>query len=456
MLLPQEIIRKKRAGAALSAAEIAFVVDGIVDGSISDAQLAALAMATCIKGMGTQETVDLTLAMRDSGAVLRWDELDLRGPVLDKHSTGGVGDLVSLVLAPLVAACGGVVPMISGRGLGHTGGTQDKLDAIPGYCSTPDLATFRRVVQQCGCAIIGQTADLAPADKRLYAIRDLTATVDSSALITASILAKKLAAGLSVLVMDIKTGNGAVTPGLAAARELAASIVLTAAGAGIACAALLTDMSQPLAPCAGNATEVRAAMQYLRGDACPARLHQTVLALGTEMLMLGGLAQSALDAQLRLLDALHSGRAAEAFGRMCAALGGPADFVERYDAYLPPARLLRPVYAAGAEQGYVHAIDTRALGLAVLQLGGGRSHAGATPDYRVGLSRIAEVGQLLDSATPLALVHASDEAALEQASAALRAAFHCSASAPAKPPQILECLRAPDQFNNQHRPDEAA
>lgn len=440
MLLPQEIIRKKRDGAELSAQEIAAFVAGMCDGSVSDAQSAAWAMAIFFKGMSAQECAQLTLAMRDSGQILRWDDLDLHGPVLDKHSTGGVGDLVSLVLAPMVAACGGVVPMISGRGLGHTGGTQDKLDAIPGYCSTPDLASFRRVVQDCGFAIIGQTSELAPADKRLYAIRDVTATVDSVPLITASILSKKMAAGLSILVMDIKTGNGAVTPELAAARRLAASIVDTAGSAGMTCSALITDMSQPLAPSAGNAPEMRVAMRYLRGDACPARLHQTVLALGTEMLVLGGLAENALDAQMRLLDALHSGRAAASFGRMCAALGGPVDFVEHFDAILPQARLVRPVYAEPAPAGraYVGAIDCRALGLAVLQLGGGRRHIADLPDHGVGLSRIAELGQALDAGVPLAYVHANTEAGLEQASAMVRAAFQLSDTAPARPPQIIE------------------
>lgn len=438
MLLPQELIRKKRDGDTFSSEEISAIVGGMCDGSMSDAHLAAWAMATYFKGMSAQECVALTVAMRDSGQVLRWDDLDLRGPVLDKHSTGGVGDLVSLVLAPMVTACGGVVPMISGRGLGHTGGTQDKLDAIPGYCSTPDLARFQRVVQQCGCAIIGQTGELAPADKRLYAIRDVTATVDSIPLITASILSKKMAAGLSMLVMDIKTGNGAVTPGLAAARRLAHSIVDTAASTGLECSALITDMSQPLAPSAGNAVELREAMRYLRGDACPARLHQTVLALGAEMLLLGRLADSALDAQVRLLDALHSGRAAEVFGRMCAALGGPQDFVEKFDACLPQASLQRPVYAGASAVGrYVSEIDCRALGMAVLKLGGGRCDVDDMPDHRVGLSQIAERGQALSADVPLAYVHASTEASLQLAATMVRDAFRFSDTPPAKISQLF-------------------
>ncbi|MDE2428702.1 MAG: thymidine phosphorylase [Burkholderiales bacterium] len=445
MQLPQELIRKKRQGLSLSVEDIAEFVRGISDGCWSDAQLAAFAMATCFQGMNEAECVALTLAMRDSGTVLRWDDLDLPGPVMDKHSTGGVGDLVSLVLAPMIVACGGVVPMISGRGLGHTGGTQDKLDAIPGYCSTPGLAQFRRVVQECGMAIIGQTADLAPADKRLYAIRDQTATVDAVALITASILSKKLAAGVSVLVMDIKTGNGAVTPDISAARELAYSIVNTASGAGLACSALMTDMSQPLAPSAGNATELRDAMRYLRGEHCPARLHQTVLALGAEMLMLGQLADTPLEAQVRLADALHSGQAAQIFGRMCSALGGPTDFVERYDHYLPQARLIAPVFAT-AEQGearYISHIDTRALGLCVVRLSS-RPQAGTAPDASVGLSQIAELGQALPADQPLAYVHANDAAALEQAKLDVCAAFDFSASPPARINQLGQCYRAHD------------
>lgn len=462
MILAQELIRKKRAGLSLDPQEIFDLVTGMVDGSISDAQLGAFCMATCFQGMTADEAAALTLAMRDSGTVLRWDDMDLPGPVMDKHSTGGVGDLVSLVLAPMVAACGGVVPMISGRGLAHTGGTQDKLEAIPGYCSTPDLSRFRHVVRDCGMAIIGQTADLAPADRRLYAIRDVTATVDSLPLITASILSKKFAAGLATLVMDIKCGNGAQTPEVRQAQELALSIIQTARSAGMMCSALLTDMNQPLAPSVGNATEMSEALRYLRGDRCPQRLHQTVLALGSEMLLLGQLADNALDAQVRLLDALHSGKAAQVFARSCAALGAPVDLLENFEHHLPQAPLQRALYApvTTASRQYLNKIDTRMVGMAVLKLGAGRTQATDQLDLSVGLTQLAELGQPVDADTPLAVIHARDETGFAMASAMLLAAFELSEQVVARPPQIRQTLRADLQatdglhnrhYNNQHK-----
>ncbi|BBB58369.1 thymidine phosphorylase [Undibacterium sp. KW1] len=436
MLLAQELIRKKRAGLALDQAEIQALVTGMVDGSITDAQLGAFCMATCFQGMTAAEGAALTLAMRDSGNVLRWDEMDLPGPVVDKHSTGGVGDLVSLVLAPMVVACGGIVPMISGRGLAHTGGTQDKLEAIPGYCTTPDLARFRRVVRDCGMAIIGQTADLAPADKRLYAIRDVTATVDSLPLITASILSKKFAAGLDALVMDIKCGNGAQTPELAQAQALAKNIIDTANAAGMACSALITDMSQPLAPSIGNALEVTAALSYLRTDTCPQRLHQTVLALGTEMLVVAGLAENALEAQVRLLDALHSGKAAQVFEKSCAALGAPPDLLANHARYLPQAKLRQPVFAPAGM--YLNSMDTRAIGMLALQLS---TTAHGKQDASTGLSQLAELGQRMEADTPLAMIHAVDEDSLSMASKRLLAACTFGETAAPRPQQIRQSMR---------------
>ncbi|MBI3727208.1 MAG: thymidine phosphorylase [Burkholderiales bacterium] len=436
MFLAQELIRKKRAGQTLDQQEIQALVTGMVDGSISDAQLGAFCMATCFQGMTAAEGAALTLAMRDSGQVLCWDDLDLSGPVVDKHSTGGVGDLVSLVLAPMVAACGGIVPMISGRGLGHTGGTQDKLEAIPGYCTMPDLARFRRVVRDCGMAIIGQTADLAPADKRLYAIRDVTATVDSLPLITASILSKKFAAGLDALVMDIKCGNGAQTPELAQAQALAKNIITTANAAGMACFAMITDMSQPLAPSVGNALEIREALAYLRTDTCPQRLHQTVLALGTEMLMLAGLTENALEAQVRLLDALHSGKAAQVFERSCTALGGPADLLDNYASHLPQAKLQQPVFAPAGM--YLNAMDTRAIGLLALQLSTADK---GKKDASAGLCQMAELGQLMDSDIPLAIVHATDADSLALACKSLLAACTFGESASPRPQQLRQSMR---------------
>ena len=428
-MLPQEIIRQKREGGVLSAEAIRFMVEGLTDGSVSEGQVAAFAMAVFFRGMTRDEAVALTLAMRDSGNVLDWSELD--GPVVDKHSTGGVGDNVSLMLAPMVAACGVYVPMISGRGLGHTGGTLDKFDAIPGYKSQPDLPLFRKVVREVGTAVIGQTADLAPADKRLYAIRDVTATVESIPLITASILSKKLAAGLQGLVLDVKTGSGAFMATRAEARALAESLVQVANGAGVATTALITDMDEPLASAAGNAVEVRNAVDYLTGAARDARLHEVTVALAAEMLVTAGRVADAAEGRARAEAALASGQAAEIFGRMVAGLGGPTDFVERVGDYLPRAAVTRDVLAEG--EGHVSAIDTRAVGVAVIELGGGRRVASDTIDLSVGFTDLAGHGAKLDARTPLGRVHAKTEADADRAASLLRAAYRLGEKPAARP-----------------------
>jgi thymidine phosphorylase len=418
-MLPQEIIRAKREGEVLPSDAIRFMVEGLTSGAVSEGQVAAFAMAIFFRGMSRDEAVALTLAMRDSGSVLDWSHLD--GPVVDKHSTGGVGDNVSLMLAPAVAACGVFVPMISGRGLGHTGGTLDKFDAIPGYKSQPDLDLFRQVVKDCGTAVIGQTADLAPADKRLYAIRDVTATVESIPLITASILSKKLAAGLQGLVLDVKTGTGAFMASHADARALAKSLVEVANGAGVRTTALITDMNEPLASAAGNALEVRNAVHYLTDAARDARLHEITVALGAEMLITAGRADGVSAARDRIETAITSGRAAEVFGRMVAGLGGPTDFVERVDDYLPKATVVRDVLAKG--EGHVSAIDTRAVGISVIELGGGRRVASDPIDLSVGFSHLAGLGTRLDANTPLARIHARSDADADRVSELLRAAY---------------------------------
>ncbi|MEO6918314.1 MAG: thymidine phosphorylase [Collimonas sp.] len=434
MLLAQEIIRKKRNGAALGKEEIAFFVHGISNGSISDAQIAALAMAIYFNDMHLDERVAFTLAMRDSGQVLDWRSQDLPGPVLDKHSTGGVGDLVSLLLGPMIAACGGFVPMISGRGLGHTGGTLDKLEAIPGYNIAPDAEALRRLVRSNGVAIIGQTVQLAPADKRIYAVRDVTATVESVAMITASILSKKLSAGLDALVMDVKVGSGAFMPTMEKSIELADSIVAVGNGAGMRTAALLTDMSEALAPCAGNAIEVRCALDYLTGKSRPVRLHQVTLALAAQMLVLGKLAQDEEQARRKLTEALDSGQAAERFARMVATLGGPADLLERSGKYLAAAPLVLP--APAPHGGFVAACDCRALGMAVVGLGGGRRHPDQIIDSAVGLTQLAALGDTLSVGQPLAWVHARSDDAARQAIAAVQAAYAIGATRAADLPLI--------------------
>ncbi|MCE1234724.1 MAG: thymidine phosphorylase [Hyphomicrobiales bacterium] len=424
-MLPQELIRRKRDGGRLTDAEIVAMVAGLTDGSWSEGQVAAFAMAVVFRGLELSERVALTKAMRDSGTVLAWD---LPGPALDKHSSGGVGDDVSLMLAPMVAACGGFVPMISGRGLGHTGGTLDKLDSIPGYRTQPDNALFARVVREVGCAIIGQTADLAPADKRFYAIRDVTGTVESLDLITASILSKKLAAGLDGLVLDVKWGAGAFMGTLAEAQALAGSLVTVANGAGLPTRALVTDMNEPLAPFAGNGLEVGHAVDFLTRRRRDPRCEAVTVALGAEMLTLAGLAPSLEEAVLRLTATLDDGRAAEIFGRMVAALGGPVDFVEKAPTYLQAAPVARDVVAD--EEGFVEAIDARAIGVAVIELGGGRVKASDAIDPRVGFSDLAATGARVDRTTPIGRVHASSEAATDRAAAALRAAYRFGSAAP--------------------------
>jgi thymidine phosphorylase len=439
LFLPQEIIRKKRDKLALSAAEIGFFVRGITDGSVSEGQIAAFAMAVYFNGMPMNERVAFTLAMRDSGQVLEWRSLGLNGPVLDKHSTGGVGDVVSLALGPMIAACGGYVPMISGRGLGHTGGTMDKFDAIPGYCTKPDNERFRQVVKDVGVAIIGQTDALAPSDKRVYSIRDVTATVESVAMITGSILSKKLAAGLDALVMDVKVGSGAFMPDFEKSRDLASSIVSVGNGAGVRTSAVLTDMNESLCPSAGNALEVRLALDYLSGKSRPTRLHEVTLALCAEMLVLAGLAADLSSARRRLQQALDSGAAAERFARMVRALGGPSDLFERPDAHLEAAPVVLAVAAPHA--GYAMRCDCRALGMAVVSLGGGRTRPSDGIDYAVGLSELVALGEPVQAGQTLALVHARSESAARDAMRQVLAAYTLSEQPGAARPLIYETLR---------------
>lgn len=431
--LPQEIIRRKRDGAVLSGEEIAFMVKGLTAGSVTEGQVAAFAMATFFRGMTIDERVALTLAMRDSGTVLDWS--DLPGPALDKHSTGGIGDTVSLMLAPAIAACGGYVPMISGRGLGHTGGTLDKLDTVPGYKTQPDNALFRKVVKDVGCAVIGQTADLAPADKRVYSIRDVTGTVESIDLITASILSKKLAAGLTGLVLDVKTGTGAFMATLDESRALADSLVKVANGAGLPTIGLITDMNEPLGTAAGNALEVQLAVDFLTGKRIDPRMWDVTVALSAEMLVIGKLKPDYQSAKVAIEAAFTSGKAAEIFGRMVTALGGPADFVDKADSYLAKAPVVRPVFAPAS--GTIAAIDARAIGVAVVGLGGGRTRPQDPIDPAVGFSALAGLGESVGPDRPLGIVHAASDAAADAAAAALVAAYRLG-DKPVRGPSVIE------------------
>lgn len=440
-MLAQEIIRIKRDGGTLPRAQIEAFVRGLVDGAWSEGQAAAMAMAMFLKGLSREETIDLTRAMQRSGEVLDWSASQLHGPVLDKHSTGGVGDKVSLMLAPILAACGAVVPMISGRGLGHTGGTLDKFDSIPGYQTAPNLDTLRAALRAAGCAIIGQTPQLAPADRRLYAIRDVTATVESIPLITASILSKKLAAGLQGLVLDVKCGNGAFADSPEMALALAQSLVEVANGAGLPTRALVTDMNQVLGHAAGNALEVLEAVHFLRGEHRAPRLLQVTRLLCAEALQIGRLAADEAAALARVDAVLADGTALQHFARMVAALGGPADFCEHAVRHLPAAPVRVDVPAL--RSGWVHAKATRDIGLAVVELGGGRRRASDRIDPRVGFSDVVSLGQRVERGDPLARVHAASQADASAAVARLQQCIVIGDASP--PPSPLLIARLPEQ-----------
>lgn len=424
------IITKLRDREALLRAELDWFAMGLADGRVTDAQAGAFAMAALLNGLGDQGRVALTLAMRDSGAVLGWD---LDRPVLDKHSTGGVGDCVSLILAPALVACGAYVPMISGRGLGHTGGTLDKMEAIPGLRTDLDEGRLRAVLAQAGCAIVSASAAIAPADRRLYAIRDVTGTVESLDLITASILSKKLAAGLQGLVLDVKTGSGAFMTTPEAANALARALVDTANSAGCPTTALITDMNQPLAHDLGNALEVAACLRVLTGQA-GGRLLDVTAALGGAVLAGAGLAADADAGAQAIRASIADGRAAECFGRMVAAQGGPVRFVENGMRMLPEAPVIREVKAPKA--GYISAMDGHALGLVVVELGGGRQVESDRVDPAVGLSDMVELGARIDRGQPIARIHAARPDAAERAMQAVQAAITITDTAPDLPPLI--------------------
>ena len=435
-----DIIKKKRDGGELTSEEIAFFVDGLADGSIPAEQVAALAMAVFLNSMSAEESGCLTLAMAASGSVLDWQDAGLDGPVVDKHSTGGVGDKVSFLVAPIAAACGCYVPMISGRGLGHTGGTTDKVESIPGYNATPDFALFKKVVKSAGCAIIGQTADLAPADRRLYAIRDVTSTVESVPLITASILSKKIAAGTQAMVMDVKYGSGAFMPGADKAEELAKSIIATAATANLRTHALITDMNECLGLTAGNAVEIAESVEYLKNNHRESRLDEVVMALCVEMLVATDLDNDRDSARVKVDETVTSGKAAEVFARMVHELGGPGDFMDNYEKHLPKAMLTKAVYAA--QDGHIAAVDAFAVGNAIIELGGGRRTREDELDLSVGLTNVAPIGSKVDQERPLAMIHASSEDTANVAAAMIREAYEISDSPPAERPLIYNTLAA--------------
>ena len=435
-MLFKDVIRRKRDGGALSDEQIQFFVDGLTDGSLPAEQVSALAMAIFINSMNFDEAGKLTSAMASSGTVLDWSKEDLGGPVVDKHSTGGVGDKVSFLLAPIAAACGCFVPMITGRGLGHTGGTTDKAESIPGYDATPGFDLFRKTVKQVGCCIVGQTEDLAPADRRLYSIRDVTGTVESVPLITASVLAKKVAAGLDYLVMDVKVGNGAFMESMDQAVEMVESIIATSAAADLRTHGLITDMNEVLGSTAGNALEIGETIRFLRNEDRDPRLNEVVMALCAEMVFLGGIDSSREAALDRCETAVSSGRAADIFGRMIAAMGGPSDLIDRYEDHLAKASVIRPVYGSGI----LTELKTRDIGNAIIELGGGRREAGETLDFSVGFSEFAPLGTELSKNRPLAIIHAANEADADKAEQNLLDACKIGESAPRKQAVIRQIL----------------
>ena len=426
----REILEKLRQSQELTEAEIYWFAHGLGEGHISDAQAGAFAMGVCANGLSARERIQLTAAMTESGARLQWD---LPGPVVDKHSTGGVGDPVTLILAPALAACGAYVPTITGRGLGHTGGTLDKMEAIPGLRTDLGLTQLQEQVEDIGFAMAAATADIAPADQRLYAVRDNTSTVESIPLICASILSKKLAEGIEALVLDVKMGSGAFMTSRDRARDLGDTLVATAQGAGCMTSALLTDMSQPLAPAAGNALEVLEVMKVLTG-AGSVRLREVTEVLAGEALALGGMAADAEDGAGRIARAIDSGAAAERFGQMVTLQGGPSDFLERWRDRLPAAPVLMELQAE--VPGVVERIDTRALGRIVGRLGGARMQIGDRINPAVGLSHIARVGQSLTEGQTIARIHAAEENAAHAAAEAVFEAY-TFANGPVTPPPLI-------------------
>lgn len=425
----RSIIAKLRDGSKLTDNELRWFSAGLANGAVSDAQAGAFAMAVCLNGLNAEGRASLTMGMRDSGDVLGWA---LNGPIVDKHSTGGLGDCLSLILAPALAACGAYVPMISGRGLGHTGGTLDKLEAMEGYTTAQSEATFRKIVKDVGCAIVSATGDIAPADRRLYAIRDVSSTVESVDLITASILSKKLAAGLEGLVLDVKCGSGAFMRTEAEARELARALVDTANLAECKTNALITDMNQPLAHSVGNALELREVLSVLC-DGKKGRLLELSVELCGLALVMGGLADDVDEAGKRVRDVIASGAAAEKYDQMCRALGA-TDPLNASD--LPTAPIVRPFLAG--QSGVLSAIDGVAVGFAVVEMGGGRMVETDQVNPSVGLSDFVSLGQRVEKDQPICMIHAADDASADKVEAVLKQSISVGQGGFELPPLVLE------------------
>jgi len=425
-MIPQEVIRKKRDNQSLSSEEIQLFVEGLTNGSFSDQQIAAMSMAILLNGMTQEETATLTNLMTHSGDVLEWHNIIDNELVCDKHSTGGVGDKVSLILAPILAACNVYVPMISGRGLGHTGGTLDKFDSIPGYNTQPDISTFYDVVKKVGCAIIGQTSNLAPADKKLYSIRDIVGTVESIPLITSSILSKKIAAGVNSLVLDIKVGNGSFNTDEDVAGKLADSLVSVARGAGLKCSAVLTDMNQVLGWNAGHTLEVLESIEYLKNNKKNTRLEKITNELISVLLvMIKNISKE--EALKQIKDVINNGKAAEKFEHMIAALGGPKDILTSFNNKAPKAPYKEDVFCL--TKGIVKSINTRKLGMLLIELGGGRKQISDKIDFSVGLEKVIDVGNQVDSSIPLLTLHAKTKESVDDIRKQIEECFYITTEA---------------------------
>lgn len=433
----RDLIIKQRDGYEIEGWEMLDFVRGITSGEVADASIAAYAMGVFLRGATGKELVSLTKGISDSGLVIKWEGFD--NPIVDKHSTGGVGDLTSLVLVPILAACGVSVPLLSGRGLGYAGGTLDKLDSIPGFISQPDLDTFQKVVKNVGCAISGQTFELTPADRRIYRIADSVACAQAEDLIVASIVSKKLSGGADNIIYDVKTGNGAFLNSYAAAKKMAAKLTGVTKACGVRSVACITDMNQPLSYTMGNSLEVREAVDFLTNVRRNVRLNEVVLKLGSELLMQAGVAKNLLNAEDVLKEAIESGAGAEKFGKMIAELGGPNDFIDKFGDHLPIAPVIKPVYPD--KKGNIHAIDTKEFGRSLLVLGGARKNFEEELDYSVGVSDIAPISAAVDEQRPIAVVHAKSEDDFEAAAAQIRGAVTVASMPVSASQPILETIK---------------
>jgi len=437
-MIPQEIIRKKRDKLSLTENEIRLFVNGLTDNSFSDPQIAAMSMAIFQNGMTAEETVWMTHAMKNSGDTLEWQGAVDSDLVCDKHSTGGVGDKTSLLLAPILAACDLFVPMISGRGLGHTGGTLDKLDSIPGYNTKPDIDVFQQIVKDIGCAIIGQTSNLAPADKKLYSIRDIVGTVESLPLITSSILSKKIASGLKTLVLDVKVGNGSFNHTLEIAQNLAHSLVNVAKGAGLECEAILTNMNQVLGRSAGHSLEVIECIEYLVSNKRDPQLEIVTNELASSLLMM--IKKISKKESLKQINTvLENGKAAEKFEKMVNALGGSKSFLSTYKKELSNRMFAEDIYLG--KQGWIKEIKTRDLGLLLIELGGGRKQVDDKINYHVGYENILGVGESIDVSTPVIKVYANSKDSFDKIKSSIINCFIISDQEVIKNQSICEVIK---------------